>query len=188
MDNPSAVRIIGPLTTHVEGFCAYLAERGYPPESASLQLRLMAQLSRWLDAGGLEVTDLTPARVECFLVDRRAAGYTYLLSSRAPAQLTAYLRGVGAISSSMTILAPSEVLVGEYRRHLAVERGLAPSTVSAYTTLAENVLRWWSNPNADGLAGVSAADVRSLTLERCRGSSLPAAKAFITAFRSWLRF
>jgi hypothetical protein len=66
MANPSAVRITGPLTTHVEGFCAYLAERGYPPESASLQLRLMAHLSRWLDAEGLEAKDLTPTRVEGF--------------------------------------------------------------------------------------------------------------------------
>jgi site-specific recombinase XerD len=188
MDNPSAVRIAGPLTTHVEGFCGYLAERGYPPESASLQLRLMAHLSWWLEAEGLQAKDLTTARVEGFLGERRTAGYKYLLSSRAPVQLIGYLRGVGAISSPMTVPTPSEVLVGEYRRHLVVERGLAPSTVRAYTTLAKNVLGRWGNPDAAGLVKVSAADVRALTLERCRRSSLPSAKAFITAFRSWLRF
>jgi hypothetical protein len=53
-----------------------LARQGNTPHSASNQLQLMAHASRWLASHGLEVGELPPARVEEFLADRRAEGYT----------------------------------------------------------------------------------------------------------------
>ena len=53
MSDPRAVRMSGPLTVWVEGFCAELARQGYTRDSAGIQLRLMAHLSRWLAGEGL---------------------------------------------------------------------------------------------------------------------------------------
>jgi hypothetical protein len=53
MSNPRAVRMTGPLSMYVEGFCDELAGRGYTRDSASIQLQLVAHLSRWLDAESL---------------------------------------------------------------------------------------------------------------------------------------
>jgi hypothetical protein len=188
MDNPRAVRISGPLTTHVDGFCAELGKQGYPPESASLQLRLMAHVSRWLDADGLEGQDLTPARVQDFLRVRRAAGYRYLLSPRAVVPLIGHLTGLGVVSPPTTVPTPGDVLIADYRRHLMADRGLAPSTVATYTMVARGVLEHWEGQKGWDLAALSASDVSVLVLGECRQRSVPSAKAFITALRSWLRF
>ena len=54
MGDPSRVRVTGPLTPFAEGFAAELARQGYTRNSAADQVRLLAHLSRWLAAHGLD--------------------------------------------------------------------------------------------------------------------------------------
>ena len=186
MSNPRAVRINGPLTMYVDSFCDDLAEQGYALEPACVQLRLMAHLSRWLDAEGLDVGDLTPARAEDFLRARRAAGCRALVSHRGLVPLTAHLTNLGALSPPPAALpTANDLLVGTYRRHLVVDRGLAPSTVAHYIEVALEVLVQWKDRE---LAMVSAGDVSAFTVGECRQRNVPSAKALVTAVRSWLRF
>ena len=49
----SEVRVRGPLSAYAVGFGRFLAGQGYTPGSVRLQMYLVAQLSRWLDAEGL---------------------------------------------------------------------------------------------------------------------------------------
>ncbi len=58
--DPSRVRVTEPLAVFTEGFAGELARLGYKPNAAADQLRLMAHLSRWMDAGHLEAVVLTP--------------------------------------------------------------------------------------------------------------------------------
>ena len=83
----SAVRVNGPLAAHVAGFRRELERLGYRPHAVCDQLRLMAHVSRWLDASALGAEDLSPARVEEFLVHRRAAGYTLSTCPGVPSSL-----------------------------------------------------------------------------------------------------
>lgn len=189
MTTPSAVRINGPLTMYLNGFSDELAGRGYKPVSATRHLWLMAHLSRWLEAEGLMAEDLTPVRLEEFLQARRATGFTYRLSPHALVPLIGYLTGLGVVSPvPAAVPTPSDMLIGDYRRHLVADRGLAPSTVATYTKVATDVLEHWGNPEGRELAGVPAGEVCALTLAECRRRSVPSAKAFVTALRSWLRF
>ena len=50
MNDPSRVRVGGPLGPFAPGFRSELEARGYAPGSVALQLQLAAQLSRWLGA------------------------------------------------------------------------------------------------------------------------------------------
>ena len=79
------------------GFAAELARLGYKPNAAADQLRLMAHLSRWMDAEQYDVAELTPLVAEAFLAARRAAGYVMWLSPRALAPLLGYLRRLGVV-------------------------------------------------------------------------------------------
>jgi integrase/recombinase XerD len=189
MTNPRAVRIDGPLSTYLNGFSEELTGRGYTAVSAARHLRLMAHLSRWLDAEGLVAEDLTPVRVKEFLGARRAAGFTYRLSGHALVPLIDHLTALGVVSPvPAAVPTTCDVLIGDYRRHLVADRGLAPSTVAIYTKVARDVLGHWGLPEGGELADVTAAEVCSLTLAECRQRSVPSAKAFVTALRSWLRF
>src|SRR5947208_16960809 len=94
--DPSRVRVTGPLAVFREGFAEELARLGYKPNAAADQLRLMAHLSRWMDAERHEAAGLTPPAAEEFLAARRAAGYVMWPSARALAAFRGSNRTLGA--------------------------------------------------------------------------------------------
>lgn len=188
MSNPRPVRISGPLTKYVEGFCDELAAQGYVEGTAGMQLQLMAHVSRWLDGRGLGVGDLTPERVEEFVWDRRSAGYSSHVSRRSLVALSGYLTRLGALGPFPTAVAtPEDVVLDAYRRHLRTDRGLTATTIDSYVDIARGVLARWADEGRE-LAGVTAADVSALVVRECRQRNVPSAKALVTGLRSWLRF
>jgi len=74
MVDPSRARVVGPLAPYAHGFCVELAGRGWAPSSAPDQMKLMACLSRWMEAEHAAVWELTAERVEQFVQWRRATG------------------------------------------------------------------------------------------------------------------
>ncbi len=92
--DPNRVRFVGPLAEYADGFRRELGEYGFAPASATRQLELMANVSRWLADGGLVVGELTPRRVEMFVIARREAGFR---NRARPDRLVRYLRSVGAV-------------------------------------------------------------------------------------------
>jgi PAS domain S-box-containing protein len=65
----------GPLGSHASGYRAELIARGYSLDAVRLRLWQLDHLSRWLERAGLAAGELTPARVDEFLEERRARGY-----------------------------------------------------------------------------------------------------------------
>jgi len=95
MSDPSRVRVTGPLEAYTAGFRAeLLTQLGYTKHSTSYQLQLLAHLSRWLSAAGIDASGLTPAVMDQFLAARRSAGYHMWLSPKALAPLLQYLRAL----------------------------------------------------------------------------------------------
>jgi len=117
----SKIVVAGPLAPFAEGFKARLEELGYTPLSVVNSMRLMVHLSRWLDAGGLTAVDLTGGRVEQYFRERRAAGYTGLLSPRSLAVLIELLgsKGVLAAPEPPPPCSASETLLASFRSHYA---------------------------------------------------------------------
>jgi integrase/recombinase XerD len=91
MSKPARVGMSGPLSWFAPAFLEHLIEQGYRPDAAAKQLRLMADLSRWLAARELHGSDLTAIRVEEFLADRRE-GHRHYFSAKAINPLLEYLR------------------------------------------------------------------------------------------------
>lgn len=66
MNDPSRVRVFGPLEPFAAGFSRSLMRQGHPPIFAALQVQLMAHLSRWIGGEGLDVRELRATDVERF--------------------------------------------------------------------------------------------------------------------------
>ena len=80
---PSWARVCDPLAPYADGFRVELERLGYTPLTAAVHVRLMAHLSRWLAREGIEVSGLTPAMVDMYFAERRAAGYAGHVTGRA---------------------------------------------------------------------------------------------------------
>jgi integrase len=186
MSHPSRVRIAGPLVSHAAGFRAALEAQGYRHHAVGCQLYVMAHLSRWLEAEELEAADLTPDRIERFLVARREAGYTLWLSIKGVAPLVGYLRGVGAVPLSEPVVAvtPADRCLAVFRTYLVEERGLSEGTVVADVHVARLFLA--TRPAEDlGLEQLTAGEVVEFVRRQCEGRG----SAYVTAgLRAFLRF
>ena len=68
----SRVLMTGPLAPFADAYSAELQGRGYTPLTTVVELRKVGRLSRWLEASGLSVAELSVERVEQFLVWQRA--------------------------------------------------------------------------------------------------------------------
>jgi site-specific recombinase XerC len=180
--------VAGPLAPYAERFREDLLGQGYSWGSAAHQIHLMAHLSRWLGARGLEPAVLDERLAGQFLADRRAGGYAALRSARALAPLLRYLRGLGVAASAGAPepQTPADRLIGRFAEYLAGERGLAADSVRSYTGVARRFLA--EVPVGDGAAVVTAAAVTGFARRECGRRGVASAKATVTGLRSLLRF
>jgi integrase/recombinase XerD len=187
----SGVRVAGPLAVFAPGFVEDLVARGYRPGPAADQLRLMADVSRWLAGRGLGAGDLTAVAAERFSAERRASGRVRLASARALSPLLGYLRELGLAPAAVpgAPLTPAEALIERYSMYLLNRRGLAPSTVRNYVGVARVFLSWRETAaGALGLAELDGAAVSEFVLRESRRSSVGSAKCMVTRLRALLRF
>jgi integrase/recombinase XerD len=188
VNEPSRVRISGPLACHAEGFRAALEAYGYAPGTAALKLQLVAQLSRWLESRGLGVDSLTAERLQAFFMSRRQKA-TLHVSPLSLSVLMDYLGGLGLLP----VPQPSEPsaldeLLERYRCYLLQERRLAAGTTRRYVHVAGCFLRFCSPSGDLDLAAVTGAAAGRFLVEQCSTSTAGWAKAVAVALRSLLRF
>jgi site-specific recombinase XerD len=182
------VGVTGPLAIYAHGFAVELKAQGYTKHSAANQLRLLADLSRWIDDGRLAPAELNPERAEEFLASRRRRGYVCWLSSRALAPMLGYLQRVEAVAIRPVTHTPLADLLEEYRRYLAIERALGAGTIRGYVDTARSFLSRPARGNDLQLDGLAAADVIDFVLVTCSAHSPKTANNVVTGLRSLLRF
>jgi len=180
------VHVVGPLAPYAQHATTLLTERGYSPLSRVRQLQVMVHLSKWLGSAGLDVGDLTFARVDEYLAQRRSAGYTSFCSRASLRQLLEALAGCGAPLLVEPTVPSSDVetLLTGFAGYLRQERGLAATTTTAYLLRARRFVAGYGH-GAD-LAGLGTGDVTRAVLREADRLSAGSAQFFVVALRSFL--
>ena len=190
MSSSGRGHVRGPLACYAEGFREDLLGQGYTQGSAAHQIHLMAHVSRWLEASGLEPADLDDSVTRQFVAARRAGGYAALRSARALAPLLGYLRGLG-VAAAPRMPEPQvsgDRLAGRFAEYLARERGLAVDSVRSYTGVARRFLAEVAIGDGCRVEGLTAADVTGFVRRECGRRGVASAKATVTGLRALLRF
>ena len=181
------VLVAGPLEGVAVRFGDELVRRGFRRKSLMNQLRLLANLSRWLQAQGIDARSLMPEQVEAFLVERRRS-HTGLFSRKALGPMLVWLAGEGVIGQEAAVVPvaadPVELIgFGEYLRQ---ERRLADSTIAANMARAR---RFWAGyVPADRVGALTAVEVTRALLDEGASRRPVSVKAFGYTLRSLLRF
>ena len=188
MVDPCWARVCGPLEPYAEGLREELERLGYTPLSAAGHVRLVAHLSRWMIQRSVSV--LTPATVDAYFAERRAAGYYNSLTARSLRPLLDYLQELGVVAAPAPVAAtsPCERLLSRYHDYLLTERGLATSTVELNVRMVRPFLA--TQVRADGqlhLEPLSAGEVAAFVVDQSRKRPRSVGR-LVTALRSLLRF
>jgi len=184
-------RVFGPFAGPLEdSFRADLNAQGYRSSAAEPLVAVLRDLSRWLCGRGLEADELSDARLEDFVADRRDAGRHRYVSVRWLAPVVGFLRANGVVPPSPPAPAPTGLdrLLADYHGWLVGERDLAVKTVLRYDKSARLFLGERVAGGGIGVEGLGAVDVTAFLLRERSRVSLGSAKGRATELRSLLRF
>ena len=148
----------------------------------------MARFSRWLDADGLGVGEVSETSIDEFLAWQRVGGRYRSQRSRPGLWcLLDVLRAVGVVAAetSAVPVSPTDVLVERFECYLVAERGLAAGTVALYSACVRRFVG--GLPAGRKLADVSAADVSAAVLRESERVSVSATQNFVNGVRAFLR-
>lgn len=180
----------GPLATLSESYAEDLRRQGYGPKTISEHLRLLRDLSDWLERRQLSAGDLSLMQVDCFLSDRRSAGAARHKTRKALGPILGYLRGLGiAPAAEISVeYGPTVEVLNRYLRFLTAERGLFPVTALRYVDCLRPFLDRRMSDDGLELGNLTPADVTSFVVAWCPRLNGGVAKLTVTALRSFLGF
>ena len=180
---------VGPLAGDLDRFATRLKAQGYAHPSAVSKLRLVSNLSRWLEHQGLGVEALDEPRIEAFLLTRgpRCVRRGEATTAR---QLLSHLRASGRVHpvpSSPENSNPFAQIEWRYERFLVNERGLSRATVENYLPIIHTFLAKRFATGAVALTTLTVRDLNRFIVRQSQRLSRSRAKLLVTALRSFLR-
>jgi site-specific recombinase XerD len=180
----------GPLGFCIDSYSGLLHERGYARQSARLQIRLVADFSRWLRQNGYAAEEITPERVNRFLQCRGQHLRPTKGDSAALHRLIDLLCQTGVISSQTPpmIMTPCDRLLDDFRLYLAQERALSMATLQNYLPFTRQFLCECFTPNRIELSRLSAKNVTAFVERHAPTLGRKRAQLMTTALRSFLRY
>jgi integrase/recombinase XerD len=180
----------GPLDTPIDAVGQQLSQQGYTSSTAKYTMRLLADLSSWLQRHALTAADCHEQLAEDFLQDRYQRCRPHRSDRAALRRLLEYLRDHGVIPIPVVETAPhaSDRLVGDFQHYLLQQRCLAPTTADYYLNTVKRFLRERFGTQPLNLEALCPQDITSFMMQQARRYSPGHAKLFATALRSFLRF
>jgi site-specific recombinase XerD len=177
----------GPLAPFADSCREKLKERRYTRLSAVNLQRQMAQMSRWLEAEGLGVEQLSEVHIEAFVCFQRASGRDRSSLSRPGLLcLLELLRELGVVAAAVQPTpSPTKTLMASFQRYLLSERGLSAGTVRGYV---DSATRFLAGLGLGGLGDVVPAAVTTAVLRESAAVSVSATQNFVAGLRAFLRF
>lgn len=185
----SSRRKAGALAPQVEGYRAWLAERGYTTLTARNMLKDLGQVGLWLSEQGLDAAELDEGRLKQHLSDLQEAGRRRVAGPRGMVPLLTFLREAGVVPAPRVAPSPPEVLLERYRCWMESERGLSASTMLRYGNTARRFLAEQAMVGGEFAPGsLTGADLNAFLLRECTRVSAGSAKGRVAELRSLMRF
>ena len=191
MSNPFRVELSGPLSVLAAGFLDDLLRRGYRPGTAAKQLQAMSHLSRWMAERDVESSDLTKPVLEEFAGDRRASGWTHVVSLEGLGPLIDYLRRAGLVTTGApgAPAGQSAQLLDRYANYLLDRRGMARTSVRNYVDIARVFLDERQRIRGHlALDELDAPAINEFVLNEARRRKVGGTQCVVYRLRSLLRF
>ena len=181
---------VGPLEPHLDGYAGALAEQGYAREVGRLKLRLVADLSRWLERKRLPVQALDEARVRQFLGARWRRRRRQRADRSSLSLLLSRLRLAGVIAPVRppALDSPVDRVEEGFGRFLTRERGLAPATLADYLPIVRRFLVSRFGSQTLRLDALRSHDISAFVLRQLGGWAPKRVQKACTVLRSFLGY
>lgn len=181
----------GPLRPHLESFAQLLREQGYSQPVGRQKIRLLAELSQWLERKRIDLAALDEGCIGTFLRARRQRLGRQRADRSTLAMFLQHLRQANVVPAQ--ILPPvndgvMDRLERDYARFLREERGLSQATLDTYLPEARRFLANRVGARRCRLGSLCHEDVSAFVLRATACYSRKRVQLMTTALRSLLSF
>lgn len=179
----------GPLGAHIDTCAQQLLAQGYAHWTAQYTMRLLADLSRWLQRHTLTATDLNEQRVDDFRHDRSRCSRVHRDDRPTLRQWLEHRRDQGLIPVRVveTNTSPHDHIACDFPHGLLHQRRLSPTTVRDDIETVRCFLRGRFGTQPPRLEVLCPQDMTDFRLQQARRSSPARATLLATARRSFFR-
>jgi len=188
---PSIIRRLhdGPLGPYIDEYAARLVEQGLARGTGRHILRLIADLSRWLQRKGLDVDRLDEAALKQY---RQFRARTWPLVFGDPIALRRFLGAMREMDicapPPLAPLSPRAQVQADYIRYLSEDIGLSTRTLEHYTEALDRFLTEHVGPDGAQWSMLTGAEVLRFFRRRARRRSPQYLQRLRSALRSFLRY
>lgn len=190
--NPVVVQRLqaGPLSAHIDTFAQQLFDEGYALWTVKYAIRLLADLTTWMQQQGLTITDLAEQPVITYFQSRYRTRRPHRDDGAILKKLLEHLRMAGIISSPVKAVGENAdfSIVQLFRQYLVCQRNLAPSTLHHYLDTVVRFLNQRFGIMSPNLEALCAQDVTGFMLQQARRYSAGQTQLIASALRSFFRF
>lgn len=172
------------LAPHVEGFKAWLGQRGYSTATIIEVTRLLACWAEWERSAGFDIDSVEAGLVASAKVFRGSK--TARAPQSAAALFVAYLRQIGVLTYETRSPRPEETwpILAAFQSWMREQRGVADSTLDTYQWTLNDLLK----ALGDDPVAYTATAIRNFVLERARPHGRGRAQCIAVATRAFLRY
>ena len=180
----------GPLNTYIDKFAALLSELSYAKSTGQPHIRLVADLSRWLQQKQLKVKDLNEQLVAKFFKYRRRHLHIRRGDTATLQLLLKMLRGTGKISNPSLKISnsPIQQIERRFTQYLLEERNLSQATLLNTLPFVRQFLTKRFGKGPILLNELHSTDITRFVLQHTHTLSPACAKLMAGALRCFLRF
>ncbi len=179
----------GPLGSHIDAYAVRLLEQGFSRKRACDKIRLIADLSGWLQRKKLGAKDLDPQTLNRYLKDRKGCIHPGRGACSALQELLEVLceRKIARKERPPEAAGPCQRAEQEFKRYLSQERGLSAATLANYLPFVHQLLleRFGNGPIE--FAKLHATDIIGFVQRHAHDHSPGRSGPMVAALRAFLR-
>ena len=178
----------GPLGCLVPAYADLLYQQGYTHQSAHLQLRFLADLSRWLDRQQFRIADITEAVLHRYFRSRHHRFRPQHDDASILKRVLHLLHTKGLLQNkvSPSINSPRQCMEDDFDRYLSQERGLSMATRVNYRPFIQRFLSEQFGARPIQFTHLRAKDVIRFVRKHAHKVSPKRAGLMVSALRSFL--
>jgi site-specific recombinase XerD len=190
--NPEVLQRLhsGPLGDHIDSFAQILIVHGYKPSTAKHKIRIVADLSHWLDRHELRIKDLNEATLDDYLKYKGRRGSIFKIEPPTLQALLEHLRENGVVAKPVSVddgRGSSFIEIG-FAEYLAQERGLKQVTIDDYLSVTRRFLFEQFGTGPIVLKYLHPHDIVRFILRSTKTVSAKRAQNIVCSLRSFFRF
>ncbi len=178
----------GPLAPVIDVYATLLHRGGYKRQSARIQIRLVADFSRWIAQQGIKVCRVSQPIIDRYLRSRYRRYRPRREDRSTLNRVLALLREKGFVPIPTTIHTPLEQIEDDFKRYLVQERGLSRATQLNYLPCIRKFLHEQFGQGPLRFTRLSAKDVIRFVQRHAPHIGPKTAGLMGTALRPFLRY